>query len=273
MLYIPAQRDNRPEEYRLLMQGMQQFGQGLGAIGQAKQGQSDQLFKSLLGDAMKTGNQEAINALISQPPQAGPMGPTQSRLFDQQADYATDPTAQARTAYYKGRTGAGSNKEDEEKENFARAKQITGFVSQLQKQKEPMVDEYTKQPLQDMGAAVASIDKQIKHFQDQIPGLTGTEVTDEERFEGESQRLEQERQEGDQSYHPVEITQRTADATQQKQTLARIQEMSDTEVITALQNILPNLEQEKQEALQRGLIENDPEKLRNALEGLVQPLE
>ena len=266
MLYIPAQRDNRPEEYRLLMQGMQQFGQGLGAIGQAKQGQSDQLFKSLLGDAMKTGNQEAINALISQPPQAGPMGPTQSRLFDQQADYATDPTAQARTAYYKGRTGAGSNKEDEEKENFARAKQITGFVSQLQKQKEPMVDEYTKQPLQDMGAAVASIDKQIKHFQDQIPGLTGTEVTDSMQAR---KRIANFNDQLPRFFGEEEQT----DATQQKQTLARIQEMSDTEVITALQNILPNLEQEKQEALQRGLIENDPEKLRNALEGLVQPLE
>ena len=283
-IILPAQRDNRPAEYQLLMQGLQQLGGGLAAIGQAKKGLANQQFMARLAQEMQGGG-SGMDAIASQP-QAGKGGfggfldkfnpftpsqgisPAQTGLQGHMANYATD---------YQGRTGGGG-KDEEDDIKFKKAKKYEGYVSQLTKYRDSMVDEITGEPLPGKEAAVAKIDQRIAQFEDQIPGLTGTELSDEERFESEIQGLGQEQQ--GQSYQPVEVAPRTEylaqqkgfiDHVQQKKTIARIGEMSDVMVRTALKNILPNLPEEEQMALQRGLSENNPEKLRNALKGLVAP--
>ena len=276
-IILPAQRDNRPAEYQLLMQGLQQLGGGLAAIGQAKKGLANQQFMARLAQEMQGGG-SGMDAIASQP-QAGQGG--FGGFLDKFNPFTPSQGISPAQMGMQNNVVGSRLTEDKDKEidiKFKKAKKYAGYVSQLTKYRDSMVDEITGEPLPGKEAAVAKIDQRIAQFEDQIPGLTGTELSDEERFESEIQGLGQEQQ--GQSYQPVEVAPRTEylaqqkgfiDHGQQKKTIARIGEMSDVMVSTALKNILPNLPEEEQMALQRGLSENNPEKLRNALKGLVAP--
>ena len=295
MIYIPADRSNRAQEFQMLMQGIQQLGQGLGAIKQVKEERANEAFLEQIRQAMQSGDPNALNQAISQPPQAGPGGlasffdklnpnspslgrsPLQQGIMGRQAAYATDPYQQARFTAETNRGEYWKNKgetlQDVDADKLIAT--INKRLAVLGNIKKPLINEVSGTPLAGNERRVTKIDAQKKQLENQLSELTGTALTEEEQ--AAEQAAEQAQNQAGQNMDRIRVGDpwfwqkggRSGDILQAKRDDGEWTPIEDSELSIILQGIMPGLDETQRTKMQKVVLSGNTKVMREVLTGFV----